>query len=114
MKTQTISFKIISLPKFPKISLKKIITLQIILLLTSLCFFLLNACAVLKESTLKQKYQADIEKLKKEIEVLEITFAKTSSLSQLENYFSREGFVKISPNKIRYLESSNEALVTGK
>jgi len=114
MRTQTLSLKIISLPKFPKISLKKLFTFQILFLLIFLCFFLANVCSIVKESALKQKYQDEIEKLSKENEALEITFAKMSSLSQLENHFSKDGFVKISPNKIKYLESSGEILATGK
>ncbi len=114
MKVQSLSFKIISLPKFPKISLKRFFAFQVILFITLFFLLLINVYLILKESAFKQKYQVEIEKLSKEIETLEITFSKISSFSQLENYFSKEGFVKISPNKIKYLELSSEVLVTEK
>jgi cell division protein FtsB len=114
MRTQTLSFKIIFLPKFSKVSLKKFFTFQILVLLIFLFFFLVNVCSIVKENALKQKYQVEIDKLSKEIEVLEITFAKMNSFSQLENYFKKDRFVKISPNKIKYLEPSNEILFSGK
>ena len=47
-------------------------------------------------------YEKKLDSLSKENEILEINFSKSNSLSNLENFLSKENFVK--SNKVKYIQ----------
>lgn len=114
MKTRALYLKSIFLPKFPKISFRKLIIFEVSILsglLLSLCF---QIGILTKDFYIEKKYKRELESLSKEIEELEITLAKESSLSQIKNYFSDENFVKAKPYQIKYFQILEETFVRSK
>jgi len=47
-------------------------------------------------------YEKKLDSLSKENEILEINFSKSNSLSNIENFLSKENFVK--SNKVKYIQ----------
>lgn len=65
-----------------------------------------------KEVYLQGKYQKEIAEISKEIDLLSIEFAKSSSLSNIENYFKEDSFVKINPQQVKYIQIFEQSLAT--
>ena len=71
-----------------------------------LVFYIFQVNSLTGETYAVKNYQAKITQLTQENKNLEITFSKTSSLSNLENYLKNQNFEKISQVKyIQILES---------
>lgn len=104
MRSYIISQKILVLPKFPGISLKKLLIFNFLLAFLLFCLYIFQVGFLTREIYLEKEYQGRIVELSKENEILEIDFAKLSSLSNIENYSQKESFVKVNPDRIKYIQ----------
>jgi hypothetical protein len=65
-----------------------------------------------QQNYLQKDYEKQIEKLLKETETLEITFSKSDSLNNIENYLINENFVKSNPKYVKYIQILGSTVVT--
>ncbi|GEM_PF-1111635 len=104
MRSYIISQKILVLPRFPKIGLKKLLIFNLFFAFFLFCFYIFQVGFLTRELYLQREYEEKIVDLSKEKEILEIDFAKLGSLSNIENHFQKEFFVKVNPNQIKYIK----------
>jgi len=64
-----------------------------------------------QQNYLEKNYKKQIEKLSKETETLEITFSKSDSLNNIENYLINENFVKSNPKQVKYIQILGSTVV---
>lgn len=112
MKSFALSPSILFFPKFLKSSFKILSLFNFLLAWFLLLFYIFQVGLYTKEVYLQTRYKKEITQLSKETELLSIEFAKNSSLSNTENYFQKDSFVKINPNKVKYIQIFESSLAT--
>jgi len=65
-----------------------------------------------QQNYLQKDYEKQIEKLLKETGTLEITFSKSDSLNNIENYLINENFVTSNPKHVKYIQILGSTVVT--
>ena len=88
--------------------------INLIFFLALSIFYIFQIGTLTQKIYLKSDYGKRLEKLSKENEVLEINLSKSNSLSNIENYLSRENFVKAKANQVKYLQILGSTVVTSK
>jgi hypothetical protein len=88
----------------------RLITFTSIMLLLSLYVFQVGNFT--QQNYLQKDYEKQIEKLLKKTETLEITFSKSDSLNNIENYLISENFVKSNPKQVKYIQILGSTVVT--
>jgi len=83
---------------------------MLISVISLLVFSIFQACSLAKENYLIKDSERKINNLTKENKTLEINFSKSNSLSNIENYLSKENFVKA--NQIKYIQIFESSVVT--
>ncbi len=114
MKGYIISQEILVFPKFLKINLKSFLVFNLLLAWLLFTLYIVQAGLFTQQIYLQKEYQKEISQLSKENEILEIEFAKSSSLSHIENYFQENSFVKTNPNRVKYIQIFEDSLATNK
>lgn len=85
-------------------------TLNLILVFVLLVTYIFQVGFLTKKTYLIKDYKKRINYLSKENEILEINFSKFNSLSNIENYLSKENFVKA--NQVKYIQILESSVVS--
>jgi len=104
--TQSISQRLVVLPKYPRISLRFFCILSSISILAFLVFYIFQVNALVSETYLIQSYEKKLAELSRENEILTINSAQLNSLDNIENKILEFGFEKV--EKIHYIKISEE------
>ncbi|XOB41708.1 MAG: hypothetical protein ACKKMS_03260 [Candidatus Nealsonbacteria bacterium] len=108
--TQSISQRLIVLPKLPKIGLKAFWILSFISIISLLIFYIFQVNAMIGETYLIQNYQRKIKELSQENKTLEINFSQANSLSTIETLVKNLNFEKV--ERIHYIQVLESQVVT--
>jgi len=108
--TQSISQRLVVLPKFPKIGLKAFWILSFISIISLLIFYIFQVNAMIGETYLIQNYQRKIKELSQENKTLEINFSQANSLSTIESLVKNLNFEKV--ERIHYIQVLESQVVT--
>jgi len=85
-----------------KISFKIFWTITFFLISLTSIFYIFQVTSLIQSRYLLKNYEKKLKQLTKESEMLEINLSKSNSFSKIENYLTKENFVKT--NKIKYIQ----------
>ena len=110
--TQSISQRLVVLPKFPKIGLKFFWILSFISIISLLIFYIFQVNAMIGKIYLIQNYQRKINELSRENKTLGINFYQANSLSTIESLVKNLNFEKV--ERIHYIQVLESQVVANK
>ncbi len=108
--THSIFYNRLCLLKFPKLSLRIFWILSCVLILSLLVFYVFQVNEITREGYLTKNYLKKIDTLSQESKFLEINFAHTSSLGNIEEKSRALNFERV--EKIKYIQILESSLVT--
>jgi len=110
--TQSISQRLVVLPKFPKIGLRAFWILSFISIISLLIFYVFQVNSMIGETYLIQNYQRKINELSRENKTLGINFYQANSLSTIESLVKNLNFEKV--EQIHYIQVLESQVVANK